>query len=114
MVDDYASSQTSILTRPQLWVVPGAVAFLGTVHWEHHRIPPKQLSNLRYLSIGILYISSTMELFVQGMDLWEPVVLTVLSIAGMLIGIGLQLRAFLYNGLTFLAVVVITIVWKVC
>ena len=87
--------------------------FLGTVHWEHHRIPPKQLSNLRYLSIGILYISSTMELFVQGMDLWEPVVLTVLSIAGMLIGIGLQLRAFLYNGLTFLAVVVITIVWKV-
>ena len=54
-----------------------------------------------------------MELFVQGMDLWEPVVLTVLSIAGMLIGIGLQLRAFLYNGLTFLAVVVLTIVWKV-
>jgi hypothetical protein len=103
----------SFLSHPQLWLVPFAVIVLVAENLNRDRLGEAQAAALRYVGLLVIYISSTADMFLAGLGqsvIW-PLVLAVLSIAGVLAGIVLRVRAFLYLGVTFLFVVVFSMIW---
>jgi hypothetical protein len=61
----------------------------------------------------VIYVSSTADMFIAGVgkDFLMPVILMVLAVLGALAGILLRVRSFLYLGVTFLVLDVVTMVW---
>lgn len=96
--------QFSFFEHPQLWLIPPALSVLAASQLLRERLTPTQLGLIRYVSSFVIYLSSTGEIFIQGLgqSLWPPMVLAVLSLAGMAAGVLLQVRSFLYVGVMFL------------
>ena len=63
--------------------------------------------------LSAIYISSTADMFIAGLgNSWSlPLVLMLLSVAGMLAGIWLRVRSFLFLGLTFLVLDALSMIW---
>ena len=61
----------------------------------------------------VIYLSSTSEMMIQGLGttIWPPLVLATLSIMGVLVGIGLRVRAFLYLGVAFLVISILSMIF---
>ena len=102
----------ALLEHPQLWLIPPAISLLAAGHLHRDRLDASRLTSLRYLCVAVIYVSSTSEVFISGIgqQLWPPMVLALLSVAGMMVGILLQVRAYLYLGSLFLLTAVITMV----
>jgi hypothetical protein len=101
------------LTHPQMWLIPLALIMLVSEHLNRDRLSEQQSGALRYLALLILYVSSTADMYIIGLGnsvIW-PLVLAILSIVGVLAGIMLRVRAFLYLGVTFLFVVIFSMIW---
>ena len=99
--------------HPQFWLIPPALILLAAEHVNRDRLPLEVGVGLRYLGVCLIYVSSTADLFLAGVGrsaVW-PVVLAVLAVAGVLAGILLRVRAFLFLGVSFLFVDVFTMVW---
>jgi hypothetical protein len=98
--------------HPQLWLIPLAVILLVAEHLNRDRLPAAQAAGLRYLGLILLYLSSTADLFIAGLgDVGLSLVLAVLAVLGVLAGIQLRVRAFLFVGLTFLVLVLFARIW---
>lgn len=106
-------SEFSFATHPQLWVIPPAMCVLALVQILRDRMQRRQVAAARYLATSSIYVASTTELFMRGIAEapWMPMVLAVLSIAGILFGIGARIRAMLWLGTMFLCVALFSIVW---
>ena len=106
-------SGVSIWEHPQFWLIPPAASALIAGQINHRRLSSNQLAALRYASITVIYLSSTSEIFVRGIgdSLWPPMILASLAVAGVFLGIILQVRAFLYLGTSFVLLAVVTMVW---
>jgi hypothetical protein len=103
----------SFLDHPQLWLIPPAVSALVAGYINRERLTAQQSAALRYASAIVIYVSSTADIFINGVSEapWLPAVLAGLSILGVLAGIILRVRAFLYLGVAFLMVALLTILW---
>jgi hypothetical protein len=103
----------SVVRHPQLWVIPPALCVFAAGQFFKNRMAPQQLASLRYASIGSIYVASTSEIFLQGIANapWLPIVLAVLSVAGILFGIAARIRSMLWLGSMFLAVALFSILW---
>jgi hypothetical protein len=103
----------SFLDHPQLWLIPPALSALIAGHINRQRLTTEQSAALRYASAIVIYVSSTADIFINGVANapWLPAVLAGLSIVGVLAGIWLRVRAFLYLGTAFLVVAIMTIIW---
>lgn len=100
------------LTHPQLWLIPLAVILLAAEHINRDRLSPAQSAAVRYLGLIVLYLSSTADLFISGLqDIGMSLVLLMLSVAGIFAGIMLRVRAFLFVGFTFLLLVIFARIW---
>jgi hypothetical protein len=101
------------LDHPQLWLIPPALSALIAGYINRERLTKEQSAALRYVSAIVIYVSSTVDIFINGVAEapWLPAVLAGLSILGVLAGIMLRVRAFLYLGLAFLVVALLTIIW---
>jgi hypothetical protein len=101
------------LAHPQLWLIPLALILLVAEHANRDKLTEAQATALRYLALTVLYVSSTADMFIEGIGKSAilPIVLALLSMSGILAGIVLRVRAFLFQGLTFLFVVVFTMIW---
>lgn len=99
--------------HPQFWLIPPAVSVLIAGQLNRERLTSQQLSALRYACVLVIYVSSTSEIFLRGVgdSLWPPMLLALLSVAGVLLGMVLQVRAFLYLGSTFVLLSVVSMVW---
>lgn len=99
--------------HPQLWLVPLALIVLVTEHLNRHRLEPAQASGMRYAGLGLLYLSSTADMFITGLgqSVVLPLVLTLFSLAGVFTGILLRVRAYLFLGVGFLALVIFSMIW---
>ena len=77
------------------------------------RLRPAQALGLRYAGLLLVYLSSTADLFITGLGsgVQLPLALALLSVAGVLLGILLRVRAFLFLGVAFLALDVFAQVW---
>ena len=102
-----------MLAHPQMWLIPPALSVLGAAQLNRRRLTEPQMTAIRYLSVIVIYVSSTGEMFLQGIgeNLWLPVVLASLSVCGVFAGILLQVRAFLYLGTSFLMLSLVSMVW---
>lgn len=100
--------------RPQLWLIPVALATLIAEYLNHERLTAAQSGGLRYLASGMIYVSTTCDLFfIHGFTdhLAVPLSLLVLSVLGVLLGIALRLRSFLAMGVTFLTVSILSMIY---
>jgi hypothetical protein len=103
----------SLVEHPQLWLIPPAISALVAGYINRERLTQQQLAALRYASAIVIYVSSTADVFINGVAdaPWLPAVLAGLSILGVFAGILLRVRAFLYLGTAFLVVALMTIIW---
>jgi len=103
----------SLMKHPQFWLIPPAASMLVASHLNRRHLNDGQMTAIRYVCLIVIYVSSTADIFIEGIgdSLWEPMVLAVLSVLGVFVGIGLQIRAFLYLGVTFVFLSVISMVW---
>ncbi len=100
-------------THPQLWLIPPALIALAAEHVNRDRLTPQQSTAIRYLALITIYVSSTADMFIAGLgkSVVMPLVLTVLCIIGVLAGMLLRVRAFLFLGVAFLVVVIGSMIW---
>lgn len=94
----------SLVDNPQLWLIPPAISTLIAAQLYSKSIEKSQLEGIRYICIAVIYVSSTMEIFISGIgeSLAPPIILAVLSLGGIMAGIILRTKAFLYFGTLFL------------
>ncbi len=103
----------SLLLHPQMFVIPPCLTILAAAQLNRDRLDEKVLASVRYFAITAIYVSSTGEMFQHGIGktLWLPMVLAGLSVLGVLAGIMLRVRAFLYLGTSFLLLSIVSMVW---
>jgi hypothetical protein len=103
----------SLTQHPQLWLIPPALCALIAGYINRERLTQAQSAALRYASAIVIYVSSTADVFINGVAEapWLPAVLAGLSLLGVLAGILLRVRALLYLGTAFLVVALMTVIW---
>jgi hypothetical protein len=103
----------AFLAHPQLWLIPLALIGLIAEHLNRERLGPGPAAALRYLALCVLYLSSTADMFITGLgnSTVLPLALAVLSTLGVLGGILARVRAFLFLGVTFLCLVIFSMIW---
>ena len=99
--------------HPQLWLIPPALCVLVAAYLNRSRLSDEQMTMLRYLTSTTIYASSTADIFLKGVSQspYLPLVLGGLAIVGVLAGIVLRVRAFLFLGASFLVLSLFTIIW---
>ncbi|HJZ58910.1 MAG TPA: hypothetical protein VKE74_28460, partial [Gemmataceae bacterium] len=103
----------SAAVHPQIWVIPLALIILVSEHINRRELRPDVSAGLRYLGIGMLYLSSAADMFIAGAgeSIWLPVILAVLCVIGIFAGIMLRVRAFLFLGAGFLVLDIFAMIW---
>jgi hypothetical protein len=103
----------AFVEHPQVWLIPPAVCLLAAAYLNRRQLSEPQMTAIRYFSSMTIYLSSTADIFVNGVAdaPWLPLVLAGLSIVGILAGIVLRVRAFLFLGTSFLGLALFTIIW---
>jgi hypothetical protein len=102
-----------LLVHPQLWLIPPAISVLVAAYLNRDRLDARQMTAIRYLTAITIYVSSTADIFLNGVAQapWLPFVLAGVSLAGVVLGIILQVRAFLFLGTAFLVLSLFTMIW---
>jgi hypothetical protein len=103
-----------LLVHPQIWVIPAALSVLAAGELNRARLAPDQLRGFRYASLAAVYVSSTADIFLSGVghSPWLPLVLAALAVAGVMAGLSLRIRSFLFLGTGFLALAVVAMIWN--
>lgn len=76
----------------------------------------KQLSTIRYMSLTMIYLTSSFEMIAAWAaddHLWEMVVLGIFALLGITCGVFWKIPQFVYLGLTFLVVTLVSMVISV-
>jgi hypothetical protein len=109
----WAHAGVSFTSHPQAWLIPLGIIILASEHLNRQDLPAEWSLTLRYLGVCLIYVASTADLFIAGVgnSLWLPVLLAVICVAGVLAGIWLRVRAFLFLGVGFLLLDVATMIW---
>jgi hypothetical protein len=100
------------VAHPQLWLIPLALIVLVSEVINRPHLSRQLSTGLRYLGLGLLYISSTADFFIAGLgDVPLALVLALLSVLGVLAGIVFRVRSYLYLGVAFLVLVIFSMIW---
>jgi hypothetical protein len=104
--------QYQIFEHAQFWLIPLALCVLAAAYLNRDQLAPDQFAAIRYITVMIIYVSSTADIFLTGVRAapWLPMVLAVLSVAGIFGGIMLRVRAFLFLGSSFLVLSLVTMI----
>jgi hypothetical protein len=96
-----------------MWIIPPALCVLAAAQLNRTQLRASQLTGIRYASMVLIYLSSTVEMFVTGVgdSILAPMLLAGLAVIGAMMGIVMQIRAFLYLGTSFLFLSIVTMVW---
>ena len=99
--------------HPQLWLIPLGLVVLAAEQVYRDRLDVGGRGAIRHVGLLLIYGSSAADMFITGVghSVLLPVVLAVLSVAGVLVGILLRVRAHLTFGAVFLCVVVFAEIW---
>ncbi len=108
----HETSEYHFLQHPQLWLIPAAISVLIAAHLNRKDFSQAQMAGIRYLCLITIYVSSTADIFVNGVarSPWLPLVLAGLSIAGVFAGMIFRIRAFLLLGSIFLLLAIATMI----
>jgi hypothetical protein len=99
--------------HPQLWLIPVALSVLAAARVNRDRLTQEQMTIVRYAALIAIYVSSTSDIFVNGVSEspWLTIVLAALSVLGVIAGLMLRVRAFLFLGTAFLLLSMLTLIW---
>jgi hypothetical protein len=108
----HETSEYHFFQHPQAWLIPAAVSVLIAAHLNRKEFTPAQMTSIRYVCLATIYVSSTADIFINGVaqSPWLPLVLAALSIAGVFAGIIFRVQAFLLLGSTFLLLAIATMI----
>ena len=112
----YAFQRTEdyqFLQHPQLWLVPVALSVLIAAYLNEEKLAEDQMTGIRYLSLVTIYVSSTADIFINGVanSPWLPLILGSFSLAGVFAGILFRIRGLLFLGSMFLLLSIVTMIW---
>ena len=101
------------LQHPQLWLIPLALSVLLAAYLNEEKLSEDQLAGVRYLSLVTIYVSSTADIFINGVanSPWLPLILGAFSLAGVFSGIMFRIRGLLLMGSVFLLLSIVTMIW---
>ena len=101
------------LQHPQLWLIPVALSALIAAYLNEDKLSEDQLTGVRYLSLVTIYVSSTADIFINGVanSPWLPLILGAFSLAGVFAGIVFRIRGLLLLGALFLLLSIVTMIW---
>jgi hypothetical protein len=85
----------------QVYLVPAALTVLLLLHLHRHELKRGVLHAARLGTLAALYAAATLDVFLVD-SLWVFALALAVSLAGILLGISLRIRAFLYAGVVFL------------
>jgi hypothetical protein len=105
--------QVPFIVHPQVWVIPFALIVLVSEHVNRTRLSAEVSNAMRYAGIAMIYVASSADMFIAGVgnSMWLPVLLAVLCVLGVLGGIVLRVRAFIYLGVGFLLLDLFSMIW---
>lgn len=103
----------AFVEHPQLWLIPPAFCVLFAVGIYRDSIDKQTVAFIRYAAMLTIYISSTADMLIQeiGESIMGPIFLILLSLVGMLAGVILRVRAFLFLGACFIFLGTMSMVW---
>jgi hypothetical protein len=109
----YRTPGLGLTEHPQLWFIPPALAVLIATHLNRDRLDETQRRTVHYGCLFTIYLSSTADIFLIGVAQapWLPMVLAMLSVAGIFVGIALRIRSFLLLGTGFLCLSLLTMIY---
>ena len=86
---------------------------LAAAYLNENKLSEEQMSGIRYLSLITIYISSTADIFINGVanSPWLPLILGSFSLAGIFAGIVFRIRGMLLTGSIFLLLSIVTMIW---
>jgi hypothetical protein len=90
----------------QFYIVPAAVSVLALLHLHRRELRPKVLNGARLAALSALYAGAGLDVFLRP-ELSVFVLALALALTGVILGIALRIRAFLYAGVAFLVLNVI-------
>jgi hypothetical protein len=107
-----SEKDVTLISNPQLWLVPPALSVLVAAQWHRQRLKPQTLTAIRYAATLVIYVSSTSEIMIRGFadSLGRPMLLLALAVLGALAGIALRVRAFLILGTSFTFVALLAMI----
>jgi len=100
--------------HPQLWLIPMAVSVLLAARINRESLSAEQMNSIRYGALVTIYVSSTADIFINGVETapWLPIILAVLAVGGVIAGLMMRIRAFLFLGTAFLLLSMLTMIWS--
>jgi hypothetical protein len=112
----YAFQRTAdygFLQHPQLWLAPVALSVLAAAYLNEDKLSEEQMTRIRYGSLVTIYISSTADIFINGVanSPWLPLILGLFSLAGIFAGIVFRVRGMLLMGSVFLLLSIVMMIW---
>jgi hypothetical protein len=96
--------------HPQLFITPIGLTLLGIAHLNRHEFSPQAVRSLRSFAAIIIYVSSTTELYTARGA--APIILAALCLLGILSGMALRIRLFLYLGTAFLLLDILVQIYR--
>ena len=84
----------------QLYSIPAAISVLALLHAHRQELRPSVLHGCRLAAMSILYTSATLDVFLQP-DFGIFLAALGVSLVGIIMGMALRTRAFLYAGTSF-------------
>jgi hypothetical protein len=108
-----AHETTAFLLHPQIWLAPLGIILLAAEWVYRERLTAGQSQAARHLGLLVIYVSSTADMFITGLgqSVLLPIALALLATLGVLAGILFRVRAFLFQGIAFLLLVVFAEIW---
>ena len=108
----HETSEYHFYQHPQMWLIPAAISVLIAAHLNRKDFSESQMTGIRYLCLTAIYVSSTADIFINGVasSPWLPLVLAALSVAGVFTGMVFRVRAFLLLGSMFLLLAIATMI----
>lgn len=85
----------------QFYLIPAALSALVVLHLHRRELRHSLLHNGRLAALSILYAGAGLDVFLRP-ELWIFILALVLGLAGVILGLTLRIRAFLYTGTTFI------------
>ena len=85
----------------QLYIIPISISVLLMLQLHHLELKPKVLNAIRMTALSALYAGATLDVFIRP-ELSIFLLAIGLSLAGIILGIALRVKAFLYLGTIFL------------
>ncbi|MBK1718855.1 hypothetical protein CKO27_14610, partial [Thiocystis violacea] len=90
----------------QFHIAPAALSVLALTHLHRRELRPSVLTGTRLAALSLLYAGAGLDLFLRP-ELFLFAIALGLALGGIVLGIALRIRAFLYGGVAFLVLNVI-------